>query len=118
MSPTVSMSEFLINLGEDLDIPNHLYEDAVLKYKDVGEWLAGDDSGLKNYSPEIYPQGSFRLGTVVRPIAPGAEYDIDLVCHLHIEKENVTQSRLKEMIGERLMGREDLRGMLSPSRRC
>ena len=118
MSPSASISDFLVSLGEDLDIPNHLHEDAVLKYQDVGEWLAAEGSGLNRYSPEIYPQGSFRFGTVVRPLSPEHEYDIDLVCHLNIEKESVTQSRLKEMIGERLRGREDLAKILTSSRRC
>jgi len=39
----------------------------------------------------IYPQGSFRLGTVVRPDTRTGEYDIDLVCWLLIAKETVTQ---------------------------
>ena len=59
-----------------LDISTELYELAVLKYEEVGNWLG------KTGGPgwEIYPQGSFRLGTVVRPAGEQAEYDIDLVC--------------------------------------
>ncbi|MCY4134704.1 MAG: nucleotidyltransferase, partial [bacterium] len=49
----------------------------------------------------IYPQGSFRLGTVVLP-APGADYDIDLVLRVAIAKEATTQAELKELAGQRL----------------
>ena len=101
-----------------MDIPEHVYEDATLKYEDVGNWLGAEDSDLLRYAPEIYVQGSFRLGTVVRPINEEDEYDIDLVCHLEIEKEQTTQKDLKEMVGDRLKKRDDLAKILEPSRRC
>ncbi len=108
----------LEKIAEELDIPDHLYEDAVIKYEDIGDWLSESDSELKDYSPEIYPQGSFRLGTVVRPVSEKEEYDIDLVCRLEIEKEKTTQAQLKEMVGNRLKKRDDLEKILEPSRRC
>ena len=111
-------SEFLAAIADELDIPEKLYEDATVKYEEVGIWLSQDDSALAQYSPEIYPQGSFRLGTVVRPIDPACDYDIDLVCQLDIKKESVTQKDLKEMVGKRLKEREDLAAILTPSRRC
>lgn len=112
------LSEFLRAVADDLDIPGHLYEDAVLKYTDVGEWLAQEDSELAQYEPDIYPQGSFRLGTMIRPINDAEEYDIDLVCHLKIKKENTTQKELKDRVGKRLKAREDIEEILNESRRC
>ena len=87
------LTDLLGRIADDLDIPLHMYEDAVVKYSDVGEWLAQEDSELANYEPDIYPQGSFRLGTMVKPITDADEYDIDLVCHLKIQKESTTQKR-------------------------
>ncbi len=110
--------ELLQNIAASLDIPNIIYEDAVQKYMDIGQWLAAEDSELRSYSPEIYTQGSFRLGTVTLPPQDIGEYDIDLVCHLNISKENTTQARLKEMAGERLKKREDLSKIIKPKRRC
>ena len=34
----------------------------------IGEWLDGKDSSLSVYKPVIYPQGSFRLGTMIKPL--------------------------------------------------
>ncbi len=120
--PTISQnpdfSKLLSRIALALDIPDHVYEDATLKYEDVGDWLGADDSELTPYKPGIYVQGSFRLGTVVRPINREDEYDIDLVCHLEIKKEETTQRDLKEMVGRRLKKRDDLSKMLQPSRRC
>ncbi len=112
------VGELLRVIAESLDIPQHLYEDAVLRYEDVGRWLASEDSELQNYSPEIYPQGSFRLGTMIKPLTDKDEYDIDLVCCLKIEKQNITQKLLKQMIGDRLKKREDVAQILEAGRRC
>ncbi|HWQ91708.1 MAG TPA: nucleotidyltransferase [Clostridia bacterium] len=113
-----NFSSLLSQVAENLDIPDHLYEDAVLKYEDVGEWLGAPASPLKQYEPTIYPQGSFRLGTVVRPITDEDQFDIDLVCRLTIEKENTTQAGLKKLVGDRLKARQDLDAMLKECRRC
>ena len=112
------LSTLLTKTAETLDIPNYVYEDATLKYEDVGEWLSAEDSELKRYKPEIYVQGSFRLGTVVRPITETDEYDIDLVCQIAIAKEQTTQADLKKIVGDRLKLRSDLEQILNPSRRC
>jgi len=112
------LNDFLLKIAETLDIPEHFYEDTVLKYEDIGSWLAADDSKLKVYSPEIYPQGSFRLGTVVRPISKNDEYDIDLVCLLNLDKAQTSQANLKQIVGDRLKERDDLKNILTPGRRC
>jgi hypothetical protein len=114
----VELSNLLAAIAETLDIPDSVYEDAVLKYEDVGAWLAAEDSDLRDFTPQIYPQGSFRLGTVIRPLSDSDEYDIDLVCHLAIAKDATTQSRLKKIIEGRLRKRDDLAAKLEECRRC
>lgn len=114
----IQLSKLLTKTAAALDIPESVYEDAVLKYEDVGEHLAADDSELNQFTPEIYVQGSFRLGTVVRPITDADEYDIDLVCQLAIAKDQTSQANLKKIVGDRLKKREDLAKILKPSRRC
>lgn len=113
-----TLNSILQITSDVLDIPDHVYEDAVLKYEDVGEHLAADDSDLRQYNPQVYVQGSFRLGTVVQPYGRGDEYDIDLVCQLDIAKDEITQQDLKNEVGQRLKTRKDLAKILSPSRRC
>ena len=112
------LSDIFRYIATDLDITREQYEDAVLKYKDVGEHLGADDSPLRSAYPVIYPQGSFRLGTMVKPYVDSDEFDIDLVCHLNLKKESVTQAELKERVGNRLKSREDLKRILRPMRRC
>jgi hypothetical protein len=89
------LSMLLDGAVELLDIAPHMREAAVARYEDVGTWLA--ENG--NAGWRIHPQGSFTLGTVVRPNTGTGEYDIDLVCLLPIAKENTTQAELKHRMG-------------------
>ena len=71
--------------------------------------------------PSIYPQGSFRLGTVVRPIRGGvdADYDIDLVCELPIPKQRTEPRQVKVMVGDRLRENTVYRRLLDDEgKRC
>lgn len=112
-------SKFLQHLAESLDISETQYETAVKHYEAVGKWLSENGSPIAEYEPQIYPQGSFRLGTMIKPINDTDEYDIDLVCELKaLRKENVTQKQLKDMIGDRLKANERYRKMLKEGKRC
>jgi len=115
------LNDILQGLAEALDIPPSKYLQAVERYTAVANWLDEDDSPLHQYRPEIYPQGSFRLGTVVRPLKNGeeADYDIDLVAELQMDKEHTTPRRLKGMVGDRLRENAHYRRMLDEEgRRC
>jgi len=111
-------SKILVNIADSLDIPESKYEEAVSRYKTIGEWLDANDSRLHIYKPSIYPQGSFRLGTMVKPINDGDEYDVDLVCHLEINKDNITKAELKNMVGDRLKENETYNKMIKEGKRC
>ena len=88
-------------LAASLDIPDSAYEKAEARYNDLGEYFSGPDAHCSQFSPHIYPQGSFRLGTVVRPLNGQCEYDLDLGCRLRrgITKSSHTQRQLKRLVG-------------------
>lgn len=65
-----------------MDITETQYNTAVSSYGAVGEWLAKPESSLAPYKPVIRPQGSFLLGTMIKPICEDDDLDIDLVCEL------------------------------------
>jgi len=112
-------SEILETLGETLDITETQYNAAVSSYKAVGEWLAKPESSLAPYKPEIRPQGSFMLGTMVRPVNEKDDLDIDLVCELTGKNPSWTQYHLKQVVGNRLKDNESYKKMLDEEgRRC
>ena len=114
-------SRFLENVAEDLDIPPGKYQDAVDRYQAVGGWLEEAQYPECTDLPSIYPQGSFRLGTVVRPLRDGieADYDIDLVCELPIAKQWTDACSVKTMVGDRLRQHHRYRRLLDrEGKRC
>lgn len=96
------LGEILSFVGEALDIPEDLYQEAKRKYELLGKWLK--DNHLSRYysDAEIYPQGSIRLGTSVRPVRKDDDFDIDLVYRRDIQKESTTQEHLKAEVGNQL----------------
>ena len=114
-------SKFLEQVASEIDIPPGKYQDAVDRYQAVGRWLEdGEYPGCPG-ELSIYPQGSFRLGTVVRPIRDGIEacYDIDLVCEMPLRTDQSTPQAVKSMVGERLREHGTYKKLLdSEGRRC
>lgn len=86
-------------LAETLNISETMREKAERAYSKLGEWIEGNSEGE---AAEVYAQGSFALGTVVRP--PSGEdldYDIDLVCQLPGMVES-TAEEIKLFVGKRI----------------
>ena len=77
-------NEILGILLDELDISESKYREAEGRYQAVGDWLNRDESSVRQYTPEVYVQGSFRLGTVIKPVSKDGEYDIDSVCKLDL----------------------------------
>ena len=108
-------------IAEALDIPESHYEQAVKRYESIGAWLERDESIVARYNPDIYPQGSFLIGTVTKPISGAEEYDLDLVSELNMQKNSISQAYLKNLVGEEIKSYAYKHSMNSPveeGRRC
>lgn len=110
-------------LLEGLDIPTSAYQKAENRYKDLGEFFSGPMARCAAFNPHIYPQGSFRLGTVVRPLGADDEYDLDVGCRLTtgITKVSHTQESVKKLVGDDLQSYRRARGIektMEEKRRC
>ena len=114
-------SRFLEQVASEIDISPGKYQDAVDRYQAVGRWLEKGEYPGCSGELSIYPQGSFRLGTVVRPIRHGIEasYDIDLVCETPLRKDQSMPKAVKSMVGDRLREHGTYQKLLDPEgRRC
>lgn len=113
--------DFLERLAAELDVPPGRYEQAEDRYLSVANWLGRDASTLKDFSPDVYVQGSFRLGTPIRPVNGEEHYDIDLVCELGLSKDALTQKELKQRFGYEIQLYAEAHSMkngMSEGRRC
>jgi hypothetical protein len=109
-------NEILKLIATNLDLNETRYQNAKEKYRAIANWLNGENSLLAPYSPTIYPQGSFVIGTVVKPLSTDEDYDIDLVCELSNIQE--APQHVKSIVGNRLSEHETYREMLEEKNRC
>lgn len=106
----------IIKLIEKLDISPSMFKSASEKYSNVGRFLLDND-----ISAEIYPQGSFATGTVVRPYrdSKDSDYDIDCICLLNFNKSDVDAKKVKNVIGDILKSNKMyLEKLLPEDSRC
>lgn len=109
------LEKYLLKIAENLDISSTMREKAERSYRAVGEWLGDCDI---NSDVKIMPQGSFYLGTVIRPVSDADEYDIDLVCLLK-NAGYKSEAEIKKIVGDRLREHRTYSSMLEPEgKRC
>lgn len=76
-----SLDDLLHRLCIDLQLSPTDYKLAVEHYQAIGRYLHAEGSPVAIHDPDIYPQGSLRIGTTVKPRGR-QEYDLDLVCEM------------------------------------
>jgi len=102
-----------------LDIPRSYYDRAVQRYESIGAWLHRQESKVAASDPAVYSQGSFRLGTVIRPLLPSDEYDLDIICEVQARsKADITQKELKDLLGEELRLYAEAHHIKAPVKEC
>lgn len=106
-------SRIIEAIAGPIDIPDSAYEKAQVRYKHLAEWFGRKEARCHAFAPHIYSQGSFRLGTVIRPADDDGEYDLDMGCRLRVgvTKSTHTQQQLKELVGADLEDYRVARGI-------
>lgn len=64
------------NLADELNITEEMLKKAETAYDSLGDYLKSKND---EWDVVVYPQGSFELGTVVKPVNSKEQYDVDLV---------------------------------------
>lgn len=100
---------------KDIDISNDLFDDAETEYNALGQWI---DKETPTYKIGVYAQGSFALGTVIKPLTGTDDYDLDLVCEF-AEQYGLTAEELKCSVVKPLLQRyRKTRRKIQNKRRC
>ena len=86
-----SLNKLYARLVQAIDISDELFDKAVAEYNALGKWI---DAFTPSFRISIYPQGSFALGTVIKPITEKDDYDLDLVCQFE-KQYGLTARQLK-----------------------
>ncbi len=107
------IEKILEKVATDLNITEEQFDAAEAEYKRIGRWI---DQNTPQYKIDIYPQGSFALGTVVKPFNREDEYDIDLVCE-YKEQYGFSAEELKEN-AQSILSRYEKCEKIEEKKRC
>jgi len=112
---TSILDELLHFACEALQLTPTLHAEADGHYRAVANWIGAEDSYFFGFDPDIYPQGSFRIGTTTRPILDN-EFDLDFV--LQLLDRGVKPLVLLEELEKRLRANKMYAPMVERLNRC
>lgn len=100
-------------IAAEIEISETQAEKAKESYEAVGNYL---NNNIKQFDVRIFPQGSFMLGTVIKPISDKDEYDIDLVAT--IDNKFTSAKDLKNIVGDVLKTSDRYSEKVEEGKRC
>ncbi|MGI8423714.1 MAG: SMODS domain-containing nucleotidyltransferase [Chloroflexota bacterium] len=117
-APATQLDDLLARVGAGLELSATQHELAEQHYRAVGSWLDTPGTMLAPYRPVIYPQGSLRIGTTVKPRGR-EEYDLDLVCEVQAGAADFpTPLTLLDLVEGRLREHKVYAAMIERKNRC
>lgn len=80
LAVTTELERVLILIAYELQLPEYLDAKVRERYESLSQYLSS--ANLAPFSPDLYPQGSYALGTTVKPLV-GEEFDLDFIILLN-----------------------------------
>jgi len=110
------IDDLLDKMAEDVQLDESRYSRMIKTYEAVKNWIESDETFFKPYSYDVYPHGSVRTLTTVRPIGRD-EFDLDIAIHLKSSTLHTPQ-RIYNELKRRLGEHEKYKGMMELKNRC
>lgn len=107
--------ELMNKIAHTLDITPQMYNESMSAVRGLSAYIKNQINNV-----EIYKQGSFRLGTIVRPYYKDkdGEFDIDLVVQFQASKNNIKPSIIKQALRSCLSSQNYRNLLEEEKRRC
>lgn len=111
------IDDILDRMAEGLQLGDARYDRMKQHYEAVKNWIEKDEKFFKPFNYEVYPHGSVRILTTVKPIGKD-EFDLDIALHLKTNHAAHTPQKIYQELKRRLTEHETYKGMLEPKKRC
>lgn len=95
------IDDLLDKMAEEVQLDSTRYERMLRSYESIKDWIESDEEFFKPYNYDIYPHGSVRILTTVKPIGRD-EFDLDIAIHLKSNNPHTPQriyDELKRRVG-------------------
>ena len=115
MNHRENVEKFLEAIVDSISISDTMIDKAKSSYEAVGKWLGEAEIP---FDIKIMPQGSFNLGTTIKPLSENEDYDIDLVCLID-NGSSLSDYDIKNIVGDRIKENKLYSQKLEPEgKRC
>lgn len=111
-----ALDELLFDVCESLQLTETQHQKAVDRYQAISRVLDGPDTPFTNINSNLYPQGSMRLGTTVKPIE--GPHDLDFVCEFEMSHTRANPMSLLRDMFEVFRRHGVYGGMVTLKKRC
>lgn len=110
------LDDLLDKMAESLQLDDTRYDRMKSSYEALKNWIESDDVFFKPYNYDLYPHGSVRILTTVKPYAK-EEFDLDVALHLAYGNPH-TPDRVYKELTRRLNEHERYSQQLQLKNRC
>jgi hypothetical protein len=112
----VGLDSLLFEICEELQLTPTQHQKADDRYSAIARTLDGPNSPFSQIESNLYPQGSMRLGTTVKPI--DGPHDLDFVCEFSVSHTSVNPMGLLNAMYKVFEGHGVYGGMVELKKRC
>lgn len=114
---TIQIDALLNDMAEELQLDDTRKARMKQHYEAVKDWIESDEQFFRPYKYDVYPHGSVRIRTTVRPYSQ-EEFDLDIAVHLKSGLAAHTPFRIYQELKRRLAEHEAYKKMLELKNRC
>jgi hypothetical protein len=113
----VQLDDLLDRMAEGLQLDKTRYDLMIQHYEAIKKWIETDETFFKPFKYELYPHGSVRTRTTVKPIGKD-EFDLDIALHLKTNFNNHTPEKIYNELSRRLKEHALYSGKMELKNRC
>ena len=90
------IDDLLDKMAEAVQLDDTRYDHMKTSYESVKDWIENDETFFKPYNYDVYPHGSVRTLTTVKPFGKD-EFDLDIAIHLKSNTPHTPQRIYTEL---------------------
>lgn len=113
----VQMDDLLDRMAESLQLDETRYNLMIQHYEAIKKWIESDTAFFQPFEYELYPHGSVRIRTTVKPIGKD-EFDLDLALHIKTSWADHTPEKIYLELKRRLQEHAVYKQKMELKNRC
>lgn len=111
------IDHLLDEMAKSIQLDKTRKERMVSSYEAVKNWIESDEMFFKPNKYDVYPHGSVRILTTVKPFK-GDEFDLDIAVHIRVDWKQHSPTQIYNELKRRLQESAEYNAKLELKKRC